>query len=252
MSIGETLAHARQEAGLTTAEVAETTRIRRTLVEAIEADDYRLCGGDVYARGHIGTLARTVGLDPAPLLAEFDAEHVDTAPTATRVFEAETGSAAERSRPNWAAAMAVALVLVVGIGVWQLASRPTTPREIMTGVVPSVSATPTPSTEPTSSATPEPSNSDIAEVPDEGVTVVITAVGGQSWISANEGNRQVFQGLLEEGQSETFSDDLKVSLVVGNAGAVTLTVNGNDLGSPGGNGDVSRLTFTPEDLTASG
>ena len=53
MSIGETLAAARLAAGLTTAQVAETTRIRRTLIEAIEADDYRLCGGDVYARGHI-------------------------------------------------------------------------------------------------------------------------------------------------------------------------------------------------------
>ena len=65
MTIGERLVEARLEAGLTTAQVAETTRIRRTLVEAIEADDYRLCGGDIYARGHIQTIARTVGMSVA-------------------------------------------------------------------------------------------------------------------------------------------------------------------------------------------
>ena len=36
MSIGETLTAARLAAGLTTADVAEKTRIRRTLIEAIE------------------------------------------------------------------------------------------------------------------------------------------------------------------------------------------------------------------------
>ena len=122
MSIGETLTAARLAAGLTTADVAEKTRIRRTLVEAIEADDYRLCGGDIYARGHIGTIARTVGTDPAPLLADFDRSHPrDTAPRATEVFESETTKTRERRvGPNWSAAMAAALVVVVLLAGWQL------------------------------------------------------------------------------------------------------------------------------------
>ena len=40
---------------------------------ASSSDDFSACGGDFYARGHMRNFARTVGLDPAPLLAEFDA-----------------------------------------------------------------------------------------------------------------------------------------------------------------------------------
>jgi hypothetical protein len=35
--------------------------------------------------------------------------------------------------------------------------------------------------------------------------------------------------------------------VIGNAGAVDLRVNGTDLGSPGGSGEVVRLEFGPGD-----
>lgn len=253
MSIGEALVQARQDAGLTTAQVADTTRIRRTLVEAIERDDYTLCGGDVYARGHIGTIARTVGLDPAPLLAEFDAAHASSAPQGTRVFEAETAARTERSGPNWAAAMVVALVFVVGIGLWQVVRQPDQPREVTSGIVPTASGSPSPS--PSSSTpvepTPSPSGSAIAEAP-KGVVVVVTASGGRSWISATAGGSQVFAGILEDGQSKKFTDPDKVKLIVGNAGAVQLKVNGADLGAPGASGQVARLTFVPGDPTVVG
>lgn len=253
VSIGETLAAARAEAGLTTAEVAESTRIRRTLVEAIEADDYRLCGGDVYTRGHIGTIARTVGLDPAPLLAEFDSSHLETAPSPSRIFESETASRAERRGPNWVAAMVVALVVLVGVGIWQVAAGPDNPRETVTGVFPDVTTSPpVESAPPEQTPSPSPTNTDIAEVPADGVEVVVRAQGGRSWIAVIEGNRQVFTGPLEAGKTMTFKDNAKVKLVVGNAGAIRLTVNGTDLGAPGGFGEVARLTFGPGDPTAAG
>ena len=40
MPIGETLAEARHEAGLTVAQVSERTRIRETIIRGIEHDDY--------------------------------------------------------------------------------------------------------------------------------------------------------------------------------------------------------------------
>jgi hypothetical protein len=73
--IGETLAAARQQAGLTVAEVSERTRIRPTIIRAIEDDDYTSCGGDFYARGNIRDIARVVGTDPEPLIREYDAAH---------------------------------------------------------------------------------------------------------------------------------------------------------------------------------
>ena len=46
----------------------------------IERDDFASSGGDFYARGHVRTIAQKVGVDPAPLLAEFDAARPEAAP----------------------------------------------------------------------------------------------------------------------------------------------------------------------------
>ncbi len=75
MGIGGALAEARSEAGLTVDQVSERTRIRATIIRAIERDDYAICGGDFYARGHIRAIARVVGTDPAPLIEQYDIAH---------------------------------------------------------------------------------------------------------------------------------------------------------------------------------
>ncbi len=75
MDIGETLAQARQRAGLSVAQVSEQTRIRETIIRDIEGDDYATCGGDFYARGHIRAIAKAVGTDSGPLIHEYDTLH---------------------------------------------------------------------------------------------------------------------------------------------------------------------------------
>ena len=72
MSIGEALAQARHESGLSVADVSHQTRIRETIISGIERDDFAPCGGDFYARGHIRAIARAVGVDAAPLVDEYD------------------------------------------------------------------------------------------------------------------------------------------------------------------------------------
>ena len=56
MSIGDSLAEARRQAGLTITEVGQQTRIRESIIRGIEADDFSGCGGDFYARGHIRSI----------------------------------------------------------------------------------------------------------------------------------------------------------------------------------------------------
>lgn len=75
MSIGETLAGARGQAGLTVAQVSQQTRIRQTIIKGIEDNDFSACGGHFYARGHIRSIAKTVGADPEPLIEEYDAAY---------------------------------------------------------------------------------------------------------------------------------------------------------------------------------
>jgi cytoskeletal protein RodZ len=248
VSIGQALADAREKAGLSVEDVAAATRIRRTLVMGIEHDDFSACGGDFYARGHVRNIAATVGLDPAPLLAEFDATRGGAAPPrATDVFESETAAKPDRRGPNWSAAMAVALVLVLVYGVAQVLSGDD--RTVTDGMSGEPSRSASAPESPTPSPTPSQDNSAVAQAPRDRVTVEVRT-RGTSWVQATTASgEELFQGLLEN-QTRTFTDRQRIKLVIGNAGAVSLTVNGTSVGAPGKDGQVARVEFTPQDPAA--
>jgi cytoskeletal protein RodZ len=131
VSIGEALAEARREAGLTVAQVSQRTRIRQTIIRGIEGDDYSVCGGDFYARGHIRSIAKVVAADPGPLIKEFDTTHrAPGALSATAIDELVTQSrAAEQRRRNWAMVAGVvtiglALVVVAGFAAYHVLAGP--------------------------------------------------------------------------------------------------------------------------------
>ncbi|WP_037890711.1 RodZ domain-containing protein [Streptomyces sp. NRRL S-87] len=255
-SIGRVLQQARISAGLTVDEVSSTTRVRIPIVHAIEQDDFTRCGGDVYARGHIRTLARAVGLDPAELIEQYDAAHGGRpAPTpAAPLFEAER-IRPERQRPNWTAAMVAAIVAVIGfVGFTAFGGGDDSKKH----AVAEGSASPQPAPKPSATVKPvrpspakptaEPSDSAIAAAPKDMVTVVMTAVGGESWISAKDHNgRLLFDGMLKEGDSKTFTDKKSVDLVLGDAGSVKLFVNGKEIKDEFQPGQVERLTYTKDD-----
>ena len=73
MSIGEVLSDARSRCALTIENVSYLTRIRERVIWEIEHDDFRSCGGDFYARGHIRAIADVVNVDSVPLIEEYDA-----------------------------------------------------------------------------------------------------------------------------------------------------------------------------------
>ncbi len=124
MTIGETLAKARRDAGLTITQVSQRTCIRETIIRGIEQDDYSACGGDFYARGNIRSIARTVGTDPAPLIAEYDATiRAPEEITAAQALEPTMPiRAVPKRRTNWAALLAVVLLVVIGFLGFRLAS----------------------------------------------------------------------------------------------------------------------------------
>jgi transcriptional regulator with XRE-family HTH domain len=123
VGIGEALARARHQAGLTVAEVSQRTRIREALIRDIENNDYSACGGDFYARGHIRAIAEAAGADPEPLIRDFDATRrmpqeltlADIFPAAPTT-PATPGTAAAtrgRRRPNKTQALAAAMAAFV-------------------------------------------------------------------------------------------------------------------------------------------
>jgi cytoskeletal protein RodZ len=246
--VGPDVAAARLAAGRTLDEVAQATRIRSSVLARIEQDDFSQCGGDVYARGHLRAIGHALGVDPEPWIRRYDDEHAWRVPSPVEVLDHEEVQV-RRPKANWSAMMAVVLVAVVGVGVWS-AVRPNGEAETP-AVAADASQDPAPSSAVAPPATPsiDPESEAVAAVDD--VTLALAAAEGRSWVSVSDPAGDVlYQGILEPGDERTFTDDTELSLVVGNGGAVELTVNGQDLGAPGGQGEVVRLSFGPGDPNA--
>ncbi|MGI5348447.1 RodZ domain-containing protein [Streptomyces sp. CA-250714] len=252
--VGRALQQARIDARLTVEEISTSTRVRAPIVQAIEQDDYSRCGGDVYARGHIRTLARAVGLDGDALVAQYDEEHggrpEPTAPAT--LFEAER-IRPEPRRPNWTAAMVAAIVAVIGFVGFTLVSGGggDSGKQAAEEAPSPAPSKPADKPSPSKTSDPKPSESAIAGAPGDKVTVRMTAEKGNSWVSAKDHNgRLVHEGVLKEGHSKTLTDDKRLDLVLGNAGGVKLYVNGKQVKHAGEVGQVQRLSYTRGDPEA--
>jgi cytoskeletal protein RodZ len=242
VSVGDSLAQARSQAGLTIAQVSQRTCIRETIVRGIERDDFSACGGDFYARGHIRSIARVVGLDPDELIHEYDATHgVQQEITAAEVFEPSTPiKLHERRRANWSVLMVLVLALVLGYGVYRLVDHGSSPSRPL-------AASP-PSTHPSHSPSPKPSPSpSAAAAPSAQHRLVIRlTASADCWVEfSRPGGRQLLQTYVLAGNSKTWRFKHAVSMQIGNPGGILLTVNGKDLGHPGAVGQPVTLNFGP-------
>jgi cytoskeleton protein RodZ len=74
MTVGPRLRSAREQAGMSVADVAAATRLRSSIIIAMEGDDFSLCGGAVYARAQLRMMAPIIGLDPDEIAQYFDAQ----------------------------------------------------------------------------------------------------------------------------------------------------------------------------------
>lgn len=124
MTIGETLARARRDAGLSIADVSNRTRIRQSIIDAIEHDDFAVCGGDFYVRGHIRAIARAVGADARPLIAEFDDTRRALEPATTAEASASARPVkAGRRQVHWIPLLGVALLAAAVLAGYLLVFR---------------------------------------------------------------------------------------------------------------------------------
>lgn len=248
MSIGADLTAAREAAGQSIEDVSRGTRIRGELLRRMEADDFSGCGGAVYARGHIRSIAGHLHVDATPLLEEFDRSNGGpVAPTAREIYEHEVIAMPERKGPNWTGAMAVmaAVLLVVALVSVFSANTPSTP----SAVNPLTTATPSPSAAASSAAPTQPP---LVAVNTNGVSLRVRIVNSRSWVTVRSDGKTVHEGLMRAGDLKDFAAKSKINVVFGNAGAVQIVVNGRDLGSPGGPGEVVRLEFLPGDPATAG
>ena len=242
--IGPELAAARVRVGLSVDDLADRTRIRPHVIESIEVDDFAPCGGDFYARGHLRTLARVLGKDPAPLLAQFDDRYAQAPINARRVFEAELATGMTGSMrstvggPNWALLVGVVLVLVMTWGVVRLFAAE--PPELLQP----------PTTSLSGSAGVEPKGTDAgagaaaaAPAPKPIRLTLVGAQDGSKVVVRDRSGEVVWAGEIVLGERRTIKAVPPVKVKATDAGALVAQVNGKDKGPLGTLGESGRRTF---------
>ena len=224
-----------------------------------------------------GELLRT--LDPPPEVAEF-VEAPRPADSAIHVPRVEEWEGVGKSRFRWssslsAAALVVAVMLVCsGLYAWWQHTRRLAPAHEsppVAAVQPAPSPAPVgqpalpadrPSAVPTGtqppSGTPVPTASTEQPAPpamppqqqpvpasnsDAPVRVGLTA-DEPVWILVRSDGKYFFSGTLGAKESRTFEATSTVLVRLGNAGGVTMTLNGNPVGPVGPKGQVRTVQFT--------
>ena len=275
MGIGAEIARARNAAALTHAELAERTRIRAAIIQAIERDDFTLCGGDVFARGHVKALALALDLDPTPLLEQLGAVQSPTTfaqpePDKINVWELRDRARTPSEWRSWAILMGISVVVIAAIVAVTRdstantelvpanepsASVSLTPTPEATATVtaePSATSTPSatssvkpsvqPTDEPIGESAPTPPQETEAAVVDGAIVLQFDAIAS-SWIRITNDLGTLFEGTMTAGESKAFASDTDVRVRVGNAAGIQLTYNGRTYSNLGGPGEVYTHTF---------
>jgi cytoskeletal protein RodZ len=243
MSLGALITKSRTDARLSIEDLAKVTNIPSTLLRDMENDNFKKCGGETYARGHLRNIAAKVGVDERTFLDLFEVEVTAPAKPIREMLNENnvTMPYQEPKRISWkvlAAGSAAALVLFAGAQIiFSNMNSGSDPEVIAT-----TSATPSNS----ASESAAPSTAASQEIVG-GVNVELVASRGTTWLYAtNENGEVLFSGQVRQGASKTFSAAKQVNLRVGNAGGVDISVNGKDVGSIGANGDVVNVTYNAD------
>jgi cytoskeleton protein RodZ len=228
--IGPELAAARTRIGLSVDQLADRTRIRPHVIEAIEVDDFGPCGGDFYARGHLRTLARVLGVDAAPLLAVYDETYADAPIDPRRVFESELATSAGgplrrmKGGPNWSVLVAAVMAIVLA---WSIA------RLVLDHS--STTAPPAPSLGTSSNPYGK-----VAKA----VPVTVSAAGGGADVVVRDGSGDVvFSGSLAFGQSKKLQVSPPIR-IQSSDGSTTVSVDGGKATAVGETGAAAQQTYT--------
>jgi cytoskeletal protein RodZ len=257
-ALGETFRAARESQGLSLADVADRIHIRSVYLAAIEAEDWQAIGPPVYVRGFVRSYARCLGLDPDAALASFGVDP-SAGPAAPSVVLAPSprgepsrsglprGEVQKRGPSVWAVlglVVASALVLFVGYEYFEyryggsLAGHPASPR---------ASGAPAPMTRRRTASVETAARAVAPELHPAAKNAVKSneialRIKDESWLRVIVDGKVEMEGLFATGTSRTFAGR-SVTIRVGNAGGVDLSVGGKDLGPMGGLGDVAERSF---------
>ncbi|CAB4708719.1 unannotated protein [freshwater metagenome] len=250
MSLGSLIAKARKDAGFSIEELAAKTNIRATVLREIEGDNFKNCGGETYARGHVRNIAAVLRADSQEFIRTYEEEQGEEVRSIQQLLVDNNvmREPTQERRVSWKVLVMISVISLTVVGLAQIIISNTNTTNVVI-VAPTASTTPsespTTSESPSSPATPtaQPS-AQTSFSTGKGVEVRISAPRAKSWIYVSDTvGRTLFSGQLSLGAEMVFTSDTQLNLKVGNAGGVDLTVNGKKVPVIGANGAVVSVSY---------
>jgi hypothetical protein len=278
MDLGATLQQAREARRVTREQLVRTTRIPLRIILAMEQDDWTKVPGGIFARGYLRAYAREVGLDGDELCARFQAE--TTPPPSTEAAGYSSAPQPEQEQTAaWsprlsgdrrafaAAALAGLLMVIYLTGRWSADAPPadlaaqafTTmaqPTEAGRAGVPDAVGTSAAFDVPGRSSADRPRGVSAMGGASVGAAgagathvspplVVDLAVTRPCWVAGSADGARVVYRLLQPGERVQARGSV-ITLRVGDAGALQLSVDGQPARQVGGDGEVLTFSITRE------
>ena len=240
MTEKSSLQQAREAAGLSVEQISAITNIRAGVIRDLEINSVEICGGIAYARGHVRSIAKAINsktgkainIDADILVAELEAsQSIESKKIIDQLAENNVADKPKEKKRMKFGTLATISATALSIGFIA---------QIAINNVASISDDVT--TVSVKKLSVQESTSQI-NLP-AGVNLVLTGIYGKSWVGiSNLDGQVIFNGQITEEQVVAFNDPKILKVVIGNAGAVKLNLNGTDLGVAGADGEVVRLDF---------
>ena len=254
-NFGERLRAERESRGITLREISARTRISVRFLAAIEDEAFDILPGGVFSASFVRQYAQHVGLDPDAVVADFKA--------LTRTAKLDTFSVEENREDRsstWVErimdrlreyqitgpiVVTALLAFIAGAVIlmqWDWGSGfATIGSSLLEEERPSPEFTPT--SAGSASLTTVGVRPYVEPKPVKAVNVRLS-VSETVWIRALADGERVFQRTFHPGESQQVEADEHVSLLLGNAGGVSLSLNGKPIPPVGSSGQVRRVLLT--------
>lgn len=261
-TFGEELRKQREIRGISLKEIADSTKISKRFLEALEKNDLRTLPAPVFTRGFVREYSRYLGLNADEMVSRYalilrraeEAEQQSAPSAKAPIAPPQTHHPIIRppepapSKPWLWIALAAAVIVAVVFGVMLVRRAPqsdTQQPEAQT-TAPAVTSTAV-AAPPVATTTASPA------APVEGLELRIH-LRENSWLTVEvDGQRTINDELIAGTERVLRAKQAIVLRTVGNAGALELTLNGKKLASLGGSGDVVHdVTFDRASVSGRG
>jgi cytoskeletal protein RodZ len=244
---GGKLRQARERRGVSLRQIAASTKISVSALEALERNDVSRLPGGIFSRAFVRSYALEVGLDPDATVREFlERFEGDSPAPAARVVEERQGFESEQRIAR--TVLALVGISAVAIAAILFVSWPGRPAGSAPAGPPSASAAAPPPPRPATVETPvRKAGADPLAPAAEGFTLDLHPTA-PCWISLRIDGEPLLSRIVEPGERISHRVREVAVLEVGDAAAFAYSINGQPGRSLGQAGQVRRAQITPATL----